>query len=221
MTIIPIPDIHGLTKWKNIVEEFSTVDKFVFLGDYLDPYQSISEEDLINNLLQIINFKITHPHQVELLLGNHDTHYFSEESNRSSRYNSKIATVAKETFEKYKSLFKYIYQQNNYIFSHAGIDESWVKSLDNYISKDIIRSINEGIINDYDLNHVGIYRGGFNTGGPLWLDIREFKNPLKNFNQVVGHTKVDFPIYKDYGNEKVIFCDCLQEESIKSLILWI
>ena len=76
MTIIPIPDIHGLTKWKNIVEEFSNIDKFVFLGDYLDPYQNISEEDLINNLLQIINFKITHPHQVELLLGNHDTHYF-------------------------------------------------------------------------------------------------------------------------------------------------
>lgn len=221
MIIVPISDIHGLTKWKTIVEDFSKVDKFVFLGDYLDPYQDISEDDLINNLLQIINFKITHPHQVELLLGNHDTHYFNESSNKSSRYNNKIAQVAKETFEKYKILFKYIYQQDNYIFSHAGIDETWMKSLPNDVSKDIISSINNGLVSYYDLNRVGLYRGGIGVGGPLWLDFNEFKNPLKGFNQVVGHTRTSCPVYKDYGNEKVIFCDCLQEESIKPIVLWI
>ena len=38
MKYILIGDIHGRTQWKKIVEKEKDADKFIFLGDYFDPY---------------------------------------------------------------------------------------------------------------------------------------------------------------------------------------
>ena len=71
---IVLGDIHGSTYWKTVVEE-NPACRYIFLGDYLDPYEKIPRNQLINNLKKIIQLKKERNDDVILLLGNHDMHY--------------------------------------------------------------------------------------------------------------------------------------------------
>ena len=56
------------------------VDRVVFLGDYLDPYEGEDgmAEDIYENMMEIIALKQRNMEKVVLLKGNHDQHYASE-----------------------------------------------------------------------------------------------------------------------------------------------
>ena len=58
---------------------------------------------------------------------------------------------------------------------------------------------------------VSYLRGGWElNGGPLWADKRElFKGHLLNFNQIVGHNKVDSIFTIGNSKSSVTFCDSL------------
>ena len=59
MKYIFIGDIHGRTNWKQIVEKEKDADKFIFFGDYFDPYDwTLTLDDLVNNFRDILDFKI-------------------------------------------------------------------------------------------------------------------------------------------------------------------
>lgn len=47
--ILIVPDVHGRKFWHKAKEMINSVDKVVFLGDYLDPYpwERISRLDAI------------------------------------------------------------------------------------------------------------------------------------------------------------------------------
>jgi predicted phosphodiesterase len=46
MTFLIIPDCHGRKFWRQaIANNIGNVDKVIFLGDYLDPYQNEIEEN--------------------------------------------------------------------------------------------------------------------------------------------------------------------------------
>ena len=68
---VVIGDIHGLTYWKKAVAKNPDC-RYIFLGDYLDPYEDIPRFQLIGNLKKIINLKKKLKDDVVLLLGNHD-----------------------------------------------------------------------------------------------------------------------------------------------------
>lgn len=76
MRIRVIGDVHGKSWWKSLVKDIDEVDMIVFLGDYVDSY-NISDEQIINNLLDIIEFKKSYEDKVILLLGNHEYNYIS------------------------------------------------------------------------------------------------------------------------------------------------
>ena len=83
MRVLIIPDVHGLSFWKEPVNRYiNEVDRVVFLGDYLDPYpdkgESVDTDDIFGNLVEIIKLKHEHKEKVVLLIGNHDYHYFSK-----------------------------------------------------------------------------------------------------------------------------------------------
>ena len=124
MPTIAIGDVHGLTCWKEIIEEHPA-HKIVFLGDYLDPYKELSHTDLMHNLSEIIALKKASPDDVVLLLGNHDLHYFTSKINKGSRYDFELAPWAKEIFLANRSLFQFAYQDGVYLFTHAGIAQKW------------------------------------------------------------------------------------------------
>ena len=55
--ILVVPDVHGRLFWKEPVKEFfDTVDRVVFLGDYLDPYEGEEglADDIFENMMEII-----------------------------------------------------------------------------------------------------------------------------------------------------------------------
>ena len=60
--LIIIPDVHGRDFWRKAVSE-NPDGEFVFLGDYLDPYdfEDIVEDEDFHGLEDIIRFKEEHP----------------------------------------------------------------------------------------------------------------------------------------------------------------
>ena len=148
--IAVVPDVHGSDFWKEAKENIDSLDKVIFLGDYLDAYLDIYVKVLIfpstylykkelearkvelNNFKEILEFKKAYPEKVTLLLGNHDTGYLLKLScSRQAR--GKIYKTYKRLFEDNINLFKlteYVELENEKIlFSHAGISEKWLKQI--------------------------------------------------------------------------------------------
>jgi len=78
--ILVVPDVHGRLFWKEPVMKYlDVVDKVVFLGDYLDPYEGEEglAEDIFENMMEIVRLKRNNREKVVLLKGNHDQHYAS------------------------------------------------------------------------------------------------------------------------------------------------
>jgi len=183
--ILIIGDVHGRTFWKDAIEKHGQeCDKIIFLGDYLDPYEyeGITRKEAINNFEEIIALKAKDKEKIVLLLGNHDCHYFSKEFHTRSRYDSSNAYHIKNIFKMHRSFFKLAYEENingkNFLFSHAGLMNSWVERNKNVIGDTTVESINHlleipnGIRSLTDISN---YRSWFGekSGSIVWSDVRE------------------------------------------------
>ena len=117
-----IGDIHGRKGWKELVKD-NCIN--ICVGDYLDPYEWMSYEDLLQNFRDIIAYKQAHPETV-LLYGNHDMHYICD-IERSSRYDWSHVVQNKQLFEDAKPLFHGIaYAINDEVLvTHAGVTKEW------------------------------------------------------------------------------------------------
>ena len=238
--VLVVPDVHGRIFWKEPVKEYlDEVDRVVFLGDYLDPYENEDglADDIYENLMDIINLKLSNMDKVVLLKGNHDQHYASErfeELAGGTRMDYQNWNKYHQTFTDYKDLFQiaHIEQINgmSYIFSHAGLTLYWLKKVNDKIWKlfdnkisvadpEIIERINllddDGIGQDM-LAVIGRYRTliGEKTGSVVWADIEEHSIPyapkaygLNKVFQVFGHTRLS----KDY--DKVEFDNIVMIDS--------
>jgi len=220
MKIQTIPDIHGKTKWKTLLD--MSCDKFIFLGDYVDDYWPTTDQQIIDNLFDVIEFKKANPEKVELLLGNHDLQYmFSYSSYGCSGYRSSYHPVLHTIFNDNKDLFKIAYQQDKYLWNHAGVSVNWYKQIFSKVKPFPDGNIADQINSVFDSSHrdivtmVGRTRGGWSPhGGPLWADKSEtcgvHFTALTGYHQIVGHSKVDKLVTK-YNTDKstsITFCDC-------------
>ena len=210
---IAIGDIHGSTYWKEVVNE-SPGCRYVFLGDYLDPYEYISSKKMIDNLKEIIHLKNEQPDNVILLLGNHDMHYITADIIQSTRFDFFIAERVSMLFRSNIQLFMYAFQEDNCIFTHAGISEKWFfDDFKGEIDKNIAEQLNNPHPEQIPaLYRLGAFRGGNKNavGGIFWADICELKVPLQGFTQIVGHNRVKNIHERTHNNGgRIIFCDCL------------
>ena len=211
---IAIGDVHGLTYWKEIVKKHPG-HQVVFLGDYLDPYDELPRKHLIKNLKEIIALKRAKPDKVVLLLGNHDLHYFSSKIVQGWRYDYDLHPLVKILFLTNQELFQFAYQEENCVFTHAGIAQKWFAEVfqgdpEQNIAKQLNHPKSE---QDAALYTCGKQRGGPDkVGGIFWADIEELFEPLEGYTQVVGHNRVQE--IKDHTNKggRIIFCDCLFNE---------
>ena len=208
-------DIHGLTYWKKVVNE-NPGCRYIFLGDYLDPYGYITHEELIDNLKEILQLKIDRPDDVILLLGNHDLHYFCSDMVPSSRFDFSIAREVSALFRENIHLFMYAFQEGKRIFTHAGISEKWfLNYFKGDVHKNIAKQLNYPLPEQVEaLCRCGTMRGGDwgATGGIFWADISELNDPLQGYTQYVGHNRVG-TVFKDECNGgEITFCDCLYNE---------
>lgn len=207
-----IPDIHCKNIWKKFIQE--TSDLIVFLGDYVDSFTH-SNTEMINNLNDIIQFKLDNKDKVITLLGNHDIAYLrlGEKNFSCSGMRHEISFDVHDIFQENKSLFQNAFQKGKYIFTHAGIQDYWFT---HYFKGDIQSNIADQLNNPKDrnqdiaLNQVGYRRwGSFPIGGIFWCDKEELKKPLKGYTQIVGHTHVKKLVKLHTRHSTVWFCDYL------------
>lgn len=224
MKITVIGDTHGRTAWKEIVKK-NPGSHFIFTGDYVDPYENekISEEEAIENLFDIIDFKNANSNKVTLLIGNHDIQYMIMTGVATTARSKKFLFELREIFTSYKNIFQFAYQKNNYLFTHAGISNGWYKQFrpvllkfglnpnDNNLA-DVLNKIGNDKTYVDIYSTISSYRNGLSLyGSPIWADADElfFPQCLTGFHQIVGHNKF-LDIVRD-GNDKtsITFCDCL------------
>ncbi len=217
MKTITVGDLHGNSDWKEINPD--NYDKIIFIGDYVDSFD-ISDEEIKNNLLEVINFKKNNIDKVILLWGNHDLQYlYTYKHYGCSGYRPQMYQSLHVIFNDNKKLFQMAFEYNDTIWTHAGIHDGWFNYYFKYTKGDTLA---DKLNNAFDANYkslfnVGHYRGGYNDeGGPFWADIKELKSkPFKKMHQIVGHTRVD-KITKYYKyNKKIVFVDVLENKSTK------
>lgn len=220
MKLLICPDSHGRQNWKEIAKNLDENSKFIHLGDYCDSYD-IDPMEIVNNLAQIIQFKKDNMSNVILLQGNHDLVQYYYRRQTASGYNSKAAYYYEQLFSENEKLFKVVHQEGNYLFSHAGVTNTWLKQCDidykNLSIPEIVDEINN-LVNSTDgiskLLHVSKRRGGWGGAGScLWGDETEFykHGPLEGVTHVFGHTPQD-EIKKVMDGDKVLYyaIDCHQ-----------
>ena len=201
--ILVVPDVHGRLFWKEPVKKyFDAVDRVVFLGDYLDPYEGEDglADDIFKNMMEIIELKQNNREKVVLLKGNHDQHYASErfeEQAGGSRMDQQNWNKYHQAFTDYMDVFQIAHVEFikgiTYVFTHAGLTLYWLHKVntniwqlpDNKVSvadEDTIIRINQL---DYKpmgqemLSVIGRNRSWFGekTGSVLWADIEEHAIP--------------------------------------------
>ena len=139
-----IPDLHGRKFWRQtIVDNIGKVDKVIFLGDYLDPYEDEIEENpelmeceyfgdsknLLKMLEDIISLKKNEPDKYILLTGNHTDSYIWSNFHAATRTDYKNWEKYHKFFSQNLDLFNLVWIEDNVIFSHAGISEGWAKAV--------------------------------------------------------------------------------------------
>lgn len=217
MKITVIGDIHGRKIWKDIVKIESDSDKFIFLGDYFDPYEDISVDDMISNFKNIIEFKKSN--NVELLTGNHDLHYISNNlvpcCRFSNEVNKKIHLYIKSLIE--TDILKLTYYDIDTWFSHAGFTNTWLR--DNRLKLDSVELNNhfkqqclskpQSYQFKYRDSRTSLY-GDDVFQSPLWVRPYSLKIdcPIDTF-QIIGHTQ--FNHMEEFPNPfKYMQCDSLE-----------
>lgn len=217
-------DIHGEDYWqreadialiRNTPHIATDYDRYIFLGDYVDSFTQIKEEQ-IKQLRSLINFKLNYPKEVTLLLGNHDLYYyFNRDTKFACSGSNSTYTEIFLLFNHYKDLFEPVAIEDNYLFTHAGIHNYFTKDYETpkeiyeYITNQF-NGFKDGTLRNSWIFQVGRLRGGYSYhGGIFWADKREFdlKHLPENIYQIVGHTPVKKPISLMGSNKGITFID--------------
>lgn len=205
--MIIIPDIHGRDFWRLAAAGHES-EPIIFLGDYVDPYpdeEGVAPWHGMAALIEVINFKRLHPHNVVLLLGNHDLSYISGHQYRC-RHDDENHFIIRSALLQNLSLFKIAHEAEvggrRYLFSHAGILPAWLKEAERFIgpvplgeeAQALNRAFAEGLLYE-PLGMVGQSRGGGCAAGSMvWTDVDDHcrllaSEHLPGAYQVFGHTQ--------------------------------
>ena len=141
MKIGLIGDIHGRNFWRLSVHKMllEGVDRIIFLGDYLDPYQEEIEENpelmeceyfgdsknLLSTLNDIVSLKKNEPDRYILLTGNHTDSYIWSKFHAATRTDYKNWEKYHKFFLENLEYFNLVWIEDDVIFSHAGISKGW------------------------------------------------------------------------------------------------
>ncbi len=209
MRIACIGDVHGVTRWQEVKD--LSVDHVVFVGDYVDSHE-LSDQDIFDNLVEILSFKTEHETEVSLLLGNHDIHYRYYPKFRSTGFRQSMQPQLTKLFEENAPLFEVAVNFRDFVFTHAGLTRAWaMKATDRILPpRDLTELLNSRPGNENSLSQlamVGLMRGGpHDCGGPFWCDyhLELVHDPYPGINQVVGHTRTNFLIQENIGDQLLI-----------------
>lgn len=219
-TIMTIGDVHGRDTWKFMThgspyefeqwaimvnngadpnDEFfekdypyTNFDKIVFIGDYVDSF-TVDNIMMKKNLEDVILFKKLLPDKVVLLWGNHDIQYFIP-NQICSGFRPEMKWDLEILFRENKGLFQMAYQENDYLWTHAGLSKPILKSMLRYDFLKDLKSesdvLNEAFIREVpEIFSVDSESGGWSMfGGPLWVRPSQLAEYGVDLHQIIGHT---------------------------------
>ena len=201
MKTIVLGDTHGRGIWQHIIQK-ENPDRTIFVGDYWDSFD-IPFLDQMYNFKQIVHYATTPGNDVILLTGNHDVHYqrwaIEAGENYSGFQSIHSNDICKEMEQLPDGFMKMAYKMDNFLFTHAGITETWLESMDIKNDENMVN-----IINDYGKYKPSVFNfraagyGGYVDGygdnvwqSPVWVRPKSLMKDSKDLNyiQVVGHTQ--------------------------------
>lgn len=223
MKILAVGDLHGDYKAaeaaiNKICRE--NYDKLIFIGDYVDSSKFSIKDQL--KTIEVVNEGTRHlPNYIEALIGNHDhpNYIFNVNcTNKQVEHADKIIEAFSE------GIYKVAWEYGDYLFTHAGVTNKWEKKRRKAL-QEIAKTSKEttlaGLLNAmyldpyfvYDLFDISDKRGGKEkNGGPIWADSTElYSDGLRDYNQVVGHTKVANVKRSLYNGDTIFFINCLHK----------
>lgn len=214
MKTVAIGDIHGRPIWKKIVNEESC-DKVIFIGDYFDSLQYTNGRKQLDNFMDIIEYKKSNMDKVIVFIGNHDFHYLKCSRSEYSGFQAVYQFDFEEQLQKCINdrLITVCHQQDKFMFSHAGISKTWLRSVgiyddDNNLvlrwkQKTLADAINDLLIYKPEtLNFYGVDKYGDDiTQSPIWIRPQSLiHDTIDDVIQVVGHTaKKEIVILNDFA----------------------
>ena len=192
--LIIFPDIHGRDFWKVAKDDILSGVPCIFLGDYFDPYprENINGEQAIENFREILGLSEKEGVNITFLLGNHDcTYLYPDERICECRTDYQNYPLIQNLLIPIENKIYLAVKKGDYIFSHAGIHEHWLKEVGIELEDILDKPMNKigQKVKDW-LGCVSSYRGGWgNYSSPVWADIREFQFSRFPYTQIVGHTQ--------------------------------
>lgn len=212
--ILVLGDIHGRTCWRNIIEK-ENPDLTVFLGDYVSSHEKISEDEQIYNLLDILDYKESNPDKVILLRGNHDMQHLGYWWAECSglRYKVRDWMSQSSVKERFLKNTQWLYIVDNFLLSHAGVSEEWLRYYK--IDFDKINQLEPSETFSFTPSKMSDYFGDSGTQPLTWIRpwaLEEYA--IEFYNQIVGHTRpYDFKQHpatiKTNKNTNIYMCDTL------------
>lgn len=154
-TFLIIPDPHGRPFWREAVKDADKAGEIIFLGDYVDPYETKDWYEVFVELSDIIQFKKANKEKVKLLWGNHDLSY-TYNFLRGSRYDYRAANSYLSLFLENHDLFQMAEEVNiddkRYLFTHAGVNRKWILANEKVFGKytEINANVLNALGNDYN-----------------------------------------------------------------------
>ena len=150
----------------------------------------VTDEDIVRNLQDIVEFKKANPKKVTLLMGNHDVVYLRKFMHfLCSGHNMALEGMLTPIFTDNKDLFQAAYHsRDDMLLTHAGVNSLYLERYE-YSNRptEISNKLNEEFKN-YD-EHSHIFLSGDFRPGPFWQrpDSLAYAEP-QGFWQIVGHT---------------------------------
>jgi hypothetical protein len=210
--VLVMSDGHQCLKYYDtVLEREPNWDHIVFLGDYLDCFEDIDNENYfsVKKTCEWINQKFEKwGDKASWLIGNHTVSYLSSYLPQTYRIQKNVGYICSGwTKNKASEFNKYINpewvrslelccQVDNYILSHAGFHPSHflphmseidnIKRLHDEWESDKATFSNQAF---HWIGAVGSCRGGIDdVGSPVWLDWNHEFVPIDGIKQIVGHT---------------------------------
>ena len=243
--ILCIPDLHGRKFWRKTIDKYnSSVDKIIFLGDYLDPYPNEIKENpelmecksfndvdgLLNLLKDIISLKKNESEKYILLTGNHSDSYIWSEFTSATRTDNRNWEKYHNIFLENLSLFNLVWIENDTIFSHAGITKEWANTfLYRYMKYDISAQLEKDsmiletaivlrdtLLQDFNKHYLGaINRISYHRGGDSMNGSCEWADLMEHIDHYQSEVQEKIvPIDSDNGIYQVFGHTQLQKPLI-------
>lgn len=216
--------------WKDL--PYMQYDKIVFVGDYTDSYD-LSNEIILNTLRNIMFFKKNVPNRVVLLLGNHDIQYLVN-GEICSGYRGELLADLKELLSDKDCEFKIAHQETGedgktWLWTHAGVTSKWLEQVksevfsEKYRLYELMKDYKDSNIADFinalwEIKNDRLFDVDYESGGvdvwagPIWVRGCLTDFPIKDVNQIIGHTPQRGIKVKYTKGSNHHYIDCLWDD---------